>query len=286
MTAKRFAVAVACLGAAVLRARARHRVAARRFERERDLRDYQIASEQEVLEAEAAAREAAADLASHREMLRLLGLTVEAIDTLRWDDAESSRVPLRAPFAGRIVERDATLGELVAVDDVLFTVADLSGVWLWIDLYERDLAHVRVGEPVEIHFDAWPNELVNGEVSYLADQLDAGSRTVRARVDLANPDRRLKPGMFARVMLASSTERPSAALAVPRMAVQRDGSSSIVFVETAPGRFERRNVELGRVTDDMVEILSGVVLGERVVTHGGFLLKSQAAGDEIGGHHH
>lgn len=271
--------------ASFLRAHARHEVERRRFERERSLRADRISSEQEVLEAEAKAREAAADLAARREALRLLGLSDEAIDRLSWDDPESARVPIRAPFAARVVSRDATIGELVSPEDTLFTLADLSEVWLWIDLYERDLAHVEVGDRVEVRLDAWPEESFRGELAYVADEIDPASRVVRARVDLPNRKRRFKPGMFARVALATG-EAPSAVLTAPRTAVQRDGSESIVFVRTGPGRFERREVAIGRTTDDLVEILGGLAAGDEVVSDGAFLLRSQASADELGGHHH
>lgn len=271
--------------AAFLRARARHEVAQRRFERERSLFAERIAAEQVVLEAEAAAREAAAELAAAGERLRLLGLGGDAIERLSWDDPRSSLVAVRAPFAGTVVAREATIGELVSPEDTLFTVADLSQVWLWIDLYERDLAHVAVGDRVEVRLDARPGEALAGELAYVAAQVDPDSRTVRARVDLANPGGRLKPGMFARVVLAAG-EEPAPGLAVPRAAVQRDGAASIVFVRTAPGRFERREVEIGRTTDDLAEVLGGLAEGDEVVTEGAFLLRSQASADELGGHHH
>lgn len=271
--------------AAFLRARARHDVAERRFEREQALSADRISSEQEVLDAEAAARETAADRAAAREALRLLGLSSQEIEGLSWEDPKSSQVSVRAPFSGSIVAREATIGELVSPQDTLFTLADLSEVWLWIDLYERDLSHIATGARVEVRLDAWPSETFGGELAYIAAQLDPSSRTVRARVDLANRDRRLKPGMFARVGLASDDE-PTPVVAIPRTAVQRDGDESIVFVRTAPGRFERREVEIGRVGDDLVEVLGGVEEGEDVVTEGSFLLRSQASADELGGHHH
>lgn len=272
--------------AAYLQARARHEVARLHHERERSLHADRIVSEQEVLEAEGAAREAAAGLAARREALRLLGLDDPAIGRLSWDDSEASLVAVRAPFAGKVVERQATLGELVSPEDVLFTVADLAEVWVWIDVYERDLAHVRPGERVEVRLDAWPEETFTGRLAYLADRLDPETRTVRARVDLPNPAGRLKPGMFARVALGADDEEAARGLAVPRTAVQRDGQGSIVFVRTAPGRFERREVALGRVTDEWVEVLAGLEPGAEVVTEGAFLLRSQASADELGGHHH
>ena len=158
-------------------------------------------------------------------------------------------------------------------------------MWLWIDLYERDLAHVGLGDQVEVRLDAWPAETLAGRLAYVADEIDPTSRTVRARVDLSNPERRLKPGMFARVGLVSGEEQ-APVLAVPRTAAQRDGDEAIVFVQTAPGRFERREVEFGRTGDELVEILGGLQEGEEVVIDGSFLLRSQASADELGGHHH
>jgi cobalt-zinc-cadmium efflux system membrane fusion protein len=271
--------------AAFLRARARYEVEQRRFEREQELHADRISSEQDALEAEAAARESAADLAATRETLRLLGLSRQTIEGLSWDDPESAQMSVRAPFAGTIVGREATIGELVSPEDTLFTVADLSEVWLWIDLYERDLSQVDKGARVEVRLDAWPGETFDGVLTYVAYEVDPASRTARARVDLPNPQRRLKPGMFARVSLASA-DGAEPVLALPRTAVQRDGAEPVVFVRTAPGRFERREVRIGRLGEELVEILAGVEEGEEVVIDGAFLLRSQASADEIGGHHH
>ncbi|MDY7091540.1 MAG: efflux RND transporter periplasmic adaptor subunit [Acidobacteriota bacterium] len=270
-----------------LSAQARREVAQQRYERELSLRTDRIASEQEVLDAEGAAREATADLAAARETLRLLGLGEATIDGLSWQDGDAAQVAVRAPFAGKIVERNATLGELVDPRSELFTLADLSQVWLWVDLYERDLAHVDLGQPVEVRLDAWGDEVFHGELAYIADQVEAESRTVGARVDLPNPDGRLKPGMFARVSLATGEPQERSVLVVPREAIQRDGEESIVFVSTnSPGRFERRAVQVGDVAEALAEIVSGLEAGDEVVTEGAFLLRSQASADELGGHHH
>lgn len=273
--------------AAFLRARARQEVAHQRFEREQTLYADRISSEQELLDAKAAAREAATDLAAARETLSLLGLGSSEIEGLSWDDPQASLITVRAPFAGKVVAREATLGELMKPEDTLFTIADLSEVWLWVDLYERDIAHVEPGGHASVRLDAWPDETFSGELAYVADELDPESRTVRARVDLPNPEGRLKPGMFARVALTdeSDAEAPKV-LTVPRTALQRDGNESIVYVRTAPGRFERREVAPGRVADEWVEIVSGLTVGDDVVTEGAFLLRSQASADQLGGHHH
>lgn len=270
-----------------LRARAREEVARRRHERQSSLHAARIVSEQEVLEAEAEARAEAAEMAAHREHLRLLGLADADIDRLSWDDASRSQVAVRAPFAGWVVTRAATLGQLVTPEDVLFTLADLSEVWLWVDLYERDLRHVALGDRAAVQLDAWPGETFAGEVAYVADEIDPATRTVRARIDLPNPARRLKPGMFARVTLAALGEGEEAeVLVIPREAIQRRGDEAIVFVRSGATRFERREVELGRLTAEWAEVLDGIEPGDEVVTNGSFLLKSQASADELGGHHH
>ncbi|MEM7356040.1 MAG: efflux RND transporter periplasmic adaptor subunit, partial [Acidobacteriota bacterium] len=177
-------------------------------------------------------------------------------------------------------------GELVTPEKTLFTVADLGEVWLWIDIYERQLRHVHLGDQVVARFDAWPDEAFAGKLAYIADELDPASRTVRARVDLRNPDRRLKPGMFARVLLASTADGLEPILTVPRQALQGQTDGMAVYVKIAETRFERRPVEPGELSHDWVEILSGLSAGEEVVTEGAFLLKSQSAADQIGGHHH
>jgi cobalt-zinc-cadmium efflux system membrane fusion protein len=282
--------------AAYLRIRAHRELVERRFERQRSLHAAGIVSEQTVLEAETAVRETAADLAAARETLRLLGLPEAEIEGLSWDDPQPSYVAVRSHFAGKVVAREATRGELVTPERVLFTVADLSQVWVWIDVYERDLPHVRLGERVEVRLDAWPDEILTGELAYIADQLEAASRTVRARVDLPNPNGRLKPGLFARVAHSDPGEdAPPPVLAVPRAAVQRlpwlgappaQRDEAVVFVRTSATSFERREVGLGQVTDELAEVVFGLEPGEEVVTKGAFLLKSQASADQLGGHHH
>lgn len=270
-----------------LRAGARLEVAQSHAERERALHADQITSEAALIEAEAEAREAAADHAVAHETLLLLGLPKAEIDRLRWSDPEASRTAIRAPFAGKVVERDATLGELVETTDSLFLLADIRQVWLWIDLYERDISKARIGQKVEVRMDAWPEDVFTGRVSYLGDQLDSDSRTLRARVDLPNPGARLRPGMFGRAFLEADDWGEAEALtAVLREALLREGNRTFVFIVTEPGTFERRWVETGTVTERWAEVVAGLSPGDEVVVEGAFLLKSQSLADELGGHHH
>ena len=275
-----------------LQARARHELAEENLEREEKLYADRISSGQEVLEARSAHREADAALANARGTLHLVGLRDEAIEALRYDDPQASLYPVRAPFAGKVVEKHVTVGELVTPERNIFTVADLDRVWIWIDVYERDLRQVHLEDDVEVKVGAFPDAAFHGQVTYLSDQVDADTRTVRARIDVANPEGKLRPGMFATVRLSdphatgsdeTAPERP----VVPEGAVQRDGEVFLAFVALGPDRFEVREVRIGRRAGGDVEILDGLEEGERVVVEGTFLLKSEASKDSLGeGHEH
>lgn len=276
--------------AAFLQAKAREELARKSFDRAQSLLADRIASEQEVIEAEASLREATAALQTAEESLHLYGLSQSQIDALTYEDREAAIYPLRAPFAGTVVERHVTLGELVTPERNLFTLADLSRVWIWIDVYQRDLGGVHLEDEARARVDAFPGEVFAGKVSYLSAQVDINTRTVRARVDVDNPDGKLRPGMFVEVELidphaqeVDAAERPS--LVVPDSAVVRDGEEFLVFVPAGERRFERRDIEIGQRAGGFVAVLSGVELGESVVVEGAFLLKSAASKESLGGGH-
>lgn len=276
--------------AAFLRARAQHELARRNFEREQGLMKDNITSEREVLLAEATLREAAADLAATEQRLHLYGLEDAQIEPIRQEDPQASLYTLRAPFAGRVVDRHLTLGELVTPEHKVFTIADLSQVWIWIDVYERDLRQVHVDDDVAIELEAVPGMTFTGQISYLSDQVDANTRTARARVDVPNPDGRIRPGSFARVRvsdphLAADACASPAVLAVPETAIQQDGGQSFVFVALGDRRFERRDVQLGRQGSGFAEVRGGLSEGEDVVVEGAFLLRSEASKEAMGGGH-
>ena len=275
-----------------LQARARLDLARENLEREEKLHADRISSEQEVLEARAAFREATVDLATTEETLHLYGLGQKEVEALHYEDRQASLYTVRAPFDGQVVEKHVTVGELVTPDRNIFTVADLDRVWIWIDVYERDLRGVHLEDEAEVEADAYPGALFRGLVSYLSAQVDTDTRTVRARIDVPNPEEKLRPGMFARVRLfdphgAQGRRRAADSLVVPEGAVQRDGEESIVFVPTGPLTFERREVRTGRKAGGLVEILGGLEAGEQVVVEGAFLLKSEASKEAMGaGHEH
>ncbi len=273
-----------------LQAKADEELVRQNFEREQGLFAERISSEKEMLVAKAAHLEAAARLRNAEETLRLYGLSDDSVRSMSYESGQASRLPVRAPLAGRVVEKHVTIGELVTPERNLFTIADLGHVWIWIDVYERDLGNVHLEDDVAVTVDAYPGEEFGGKVTYVSDRVDPDTRTVRARIDVENPGHRLRPGMFARVTLSdphSGSERAEPSLVVPAGAVQRDGEESIVFVPLGGHRFERRHVELGRATSEFTEILSGLAAGDEVVVEGGFLLKSEASKEQMGaGHEH
>lgn len=276
--------------AAFLQAKAKEELARTSFERARGLLADRIASEQQVLEAEAALRAAAAELHTAEETLHLYGLNQAQVDALTYDDRKASIYPLRAPFAGTVTERHVTLGELVTPERNLFTLADLSRVWIWIDVYQRDLGRVHLDDEARARVDAFPGEDFAGTVSYLSPQVDTDTRTVRARIDVANPDGKLRPGMFVEVELVDPHAQEGAAarrptLVVPEGALVRDGETSLVFVAVGERRFARREVQIGQKAGAFVEVLQGLEVGEPVVVEGAFLLKSAASKESLGGGH-
>jgi len=268
-----------------LQARAREQLTRETLEREEGLLADRISSQQEVLAARAAYQEAEAALRNADETLHLYGVPQEVVDNLSYDNPGRSLFSLTAPFSGTVVEKHVTLGELLTPESESMTIADLSNLWVWIDVYERDVARVHIGDDVEVTVEAYPGEVFAGVVSYLSAVVDRDTRTIRARIDVESPDGRLRPGMFARVVVsdphAQSGEAAPAALVIPADAVQRIGDRAVVFVALGKTEFETREVHVARHAGEEVEIEDGLEPGDRIVTQGAFLLKSEASKDQI-----
>lgn len=273
--------------AAYVQARTREDLARRTYDREKGLHDERISSESEMLAAEAAWQEAHSATEAAAQSLRLYGLDSGSIAKLV-PGSSSAFIAVQAPIAGRVIEHHATVGELVTPETRLMTMADVSRVWVWIDVPERDVAAVHPDDDVEVSSDSYPGESFTGKVSYLTPEVDAHTRTVRARIEVNNQDQRLLPGMFVSVRISdphgAGLGGPGV-IVVPAAAVQRDGAESIAFVATGPRRFERRELRVGRSTAGWVEVIEGLAEGEQVAVEGAFILKSEAARHELGGGH-
>lgn len=181
---------------------------------------------------------------------------------------------LHAPFTGFVVEKNVQAGQAVQPGQALYRLADLSQVWVEADVYEQDLQHVREGEPVEVEIGAFPGERFTGRISYVYPEVRPETRTGRVRIQLPNTGGQVKPGMFATVYL----DMPGAerAVLIPRDAVMRTGTRDMVFVEQEPGVYESRAVRVGAATNGHVQILSGLLAGERVVARANFILDAES----------
>jgi cobalt-zinc-cadmium efflux system membrane fusion protein len=187
---------------------------------------------------------------------------------------------LRSPFAGVVTKAQVAPGDMVDESKELFTVADLSEVWVQAEVYEKDLGKLRLGQGARIVVDTYPGERFAGRVSYISDILDPQTRTARVRCEVSNPGIRLKLDMFATVQLPTTFSRR--AMAVPDSALQQVDDQNVVFVRKATTTFEVRHVEVGKTVNGLVEIVSGLREGDQLVTQGAFHLKSIAVGKELG----
>jgi cobalt-zinc-cadmium efflux system membrane fusion protein len=244
------------------------------YERAERLFAAEVIAEKDLLRARADVRKAEAAQRAAADRLQMLGGNPGA-----QRDGRSSVFRLVAPIAGTVIQRDAVLGELAATDKTLFTIADLSVVWIEADVFERDLARVMPGVAASVTVAAYPGESFAGKVTHVADQLSRETRTARARVEVANADGRLKPEMFATVAIRTGSNVE--ALMVPEEAVVLVAGQSAVFVER-DGRFVPQPVELGARAGGRAVVRSGLAAGDRVAVGGAYelkarLLKSQLA---------
>jgi cobalt-zinc-cadmium efflux system membrane fusion protein len=253
----------------LLTAEARRDLARQTLERKRALAAERIVATREAQEAEAAFRAAEAEVRAAVAALRALG--IEDGDAA----GDSSVFHVRAPLAGRVIDRRAVLGQYADTTSPLFTVADLARVWLIAQAFERDAVTLQPGSIAHVTLAALPGRGFEGRVTQIGRQVDAGSRTVPVRVELSNTDGVLRPGMSASARLHVSGEAETI-LAVPAAALQRVGEQWLAFVPRTPQEFEMRPVGRGRDLGNDVEVVSGLRAGETVVVEGAFLLKAEA----------
>ena len=242
----------------------------------------------EFRNSEASVASAQARSARVEEQLHRFGLTDTDLRALKPDASEAphrvaSHSTLRAPFAGVITRFDVASGEVVEPEKELFTVADMSTVWVLADVYEKDIARITRQGPVSIKVDAYPDRVFTGQITHVSDVIDPATRSAKVRCVVENRDGALKLDMFAKVTLAAGDERD--AIAVPLDAVQQIDGQSVVFIRQSPTRFARRNVQLGRRSGDLVEVLSGIDDGQTVVGTGSFYLKTALLRERIGDEH-
>lgn len=266
--------------AAYLQARAFVDLWERTHEREQQLLEQGAGTERERLEAETRLAESRIQLASAAQRLADLGLDTDALAQVVSERDTSSVLRVTAPFAGEVVERAAVPGEVVERGAALFVVADTSRMWALLEVFDADLARVRVGQPVVLDVAGLRGDRRAGTLTWVAAQLDRHTRTLSARAELPNPDGTLRAGMFAEAEV--SVRDRAQALVVPKEAVQWEGCCNVVFVRRSDVLFEPRKVLLGAETARHLVVESGLDGGETVVTTGSFLLKTELLKGSIG----
>lgn len=212
-------------------------------------------------------------LADAHERLRQLGFRDEQFEQLQKSAQPSVRVPIYSPLSGVVTEKLVQEGQNVNIGEALFSVADLSLIWVELEVFEGDFPLVKVGQDVVIHSRSYPGESFRGKVKMVYPFLDAKTRTVKLRVEIPNPGLKLKPEMYVQGAISI---RLADSLVVPAGAVMDTGTRQVVWVESRPGVFVPRDVKAGVRSGAEVQILSGLKAGERVAATGGYLIDSEA----------
>ena len=220
-------------------------------------------------------RRGAQDLVdSARERLRLLDVPEHQIHELEVTRQLKKRIHIHSPFDGTVMKVGVREGQYVTPTTELYLLADLSRVWVYVDVYEEDLPWIKLGDKAEMRVRAAPGRTFHGKVAYVYPYMERKTRTARVRLEFDNPNLLLKPEMFANVTLRAG--RVADAVVIPSEAVVRSGERDLVFVVREPGKFEPRQVTLGLSADGLVQILNGVKPGEEVVTSAQFLIDSES----------
>lgn len=186
---------------------------------------------------------------------------------------------VKSPIDGVITDRKSTAGELLSKETPIYTVSEPADLWVLAEIKERDIGAVKVGQDTVFTVLAYPGEQFRGKVVRVGNRVEEASRTLEVRIEVSNTDGRLKPGMFADVEIVTTVQEN--VLLIPDAAMQTDGDSQIVFVALDGNKFEKRIVTIGLDRRGLVQILQGVKPGEKVVTDGSFILKSEMLKGEM-----
>ena len=257
------------LRATYLKARDTFRVADKNFARAQDLYAHQAIAERDLLQAESDRNQAKADLDASEEALRILGITnPQELEKM----PSSPQIPLLSPFDGTVVERLVSPGQLLQAGATqAFTISDMSTVWVLANIYQSDLAYVKVGDQVVVQTDSYP-DIFRAKISFVSPALDPTTRTLQARIVVENPGEKLKKDMYCYATVTAGVI--PGAIAVPDAAVLRDDENHpFVYVAAGTNQFGRRLVDIGQSQAGQTQILKGLSAGEKVVGDGGLFLQ-------------
>ena len=211
-------------------------------------------------------------LAASRRKLQLLGVSDEAVSQLAQTGKANDHMTIYAQFGGTVLEKLVLPGAYIMPGDKLYNLSDLSNVWMYADIYEKDLANVQIGQSVTVTSSAYPGENFNGQVTFINPVLDDSSRTVKVRVAMGNPGGRLKPNLFVNAAISVPL---GIKLVVPESSLIDTGERKVVYVVQGVDTFVKRDVVIGKEADGYIQILSGLAPGDVVVTAATFLIDSQ-----------
>ena len=237
--------------------------------RAQDLYQHHAIAEQNLEQAQSAEVQAGGDLASSQAALKVMGIT--DLDALV-NGPPSFEVPVRAPIGGEVVEQDVSAGQLLQPGTTqCFMISDTSSVWVLVNVYQKDLPYVRVGDTVAIQTDAYP-QVFHGKISYVAASLDANTRTLQARIETSNPGEKLKKDMY--VTATVNAGKIANAIALPDAAVLRDSENQpFVYATTSANQFGRRSVTVGDSVNGQTQITGGLKAGDQVIGNGSLFLQ-------------
>lgn len=220
-----------------------------------------------------AAKESGWLLQAATERLRQFDVPAQQIADLEQSGQVQREMPIDSPVSGYIIERNALPNAYVQPDTKLYTIADLSTVWIYANVFQSDVGRLKPGDSARVTVDAYPGRHFNGRIDQILPQVDMTTRTVRVRLIFSNPGVVLKPGMYVNVAIEAPLGRQ---LVIPSTAVMQAGSRAIAFIDHGGGNLEPRTIETGPQVDDFVVVLSGLKSGERVVSSANFLVDSEA----------
>jgi Cu(I)/Ag(I) efflux system membrane fusion protein len=222
-------------------------------------------------------------VASAKQRLMLFGVKESQIAELEKAGKPNIRLPIYTPLSGIVIEKMVQEGQYVNTGEVLFNIADLSKVWVEIDVFENEVPYVQAGQQVEIRSSADQHIKSNGRISYVYPFHDPKTHTVKARVEMANIGQKLKPDMFVNAIIKVPLVK---GIVLPVTSVIDTGKRQVVWVEASPGMFEPRDVQVGERVDDKIQILSGLKAGDKVAVSGGYLIDSESQLKGSGGQDH
>jgi len=252
-----------------LKAKEAYALAQKAYARARDLYEHKAIAEQNLEQAQSAEVQASGDLASSQAALKVMGIT-DPDELVK--GPPSFEVPVRAPISGEVVEQDVSAGQLIQPGTTqCFMISDIGSVWVLVNIYQKDLPYVRVGDTVAIRTDTYP-EAFHGRISYVAASLDPNTRTLQARIETNNPGEKLKKDMYV-VATVNAGTIPNA-IALPDAAVLRDSENQpFVYAAAASNQFGRRSVTLGESLNGQTQIISGLKAGDQVIGNGSLFLQ-------------